>query len=819
MDPVEMLRYMDKHPNTPSSSGFKVYDQNGNSWAYVYPTQYDAEVAIEKLATVGETMKTVSGTNITVGGEGMRKFYDQQIPSNVRALGKKFGLKVEDINLESGGLGEWKLIKDSDNGFFHEWVFEGPAGERRTLSGDNEREARSRLEDWIRETGAGLQNAGMQQKGVWLSPDSRSKITQQSFPLFANPDAPHMQDELTTGMSDRQVTALDNFLKWRNSVVKTYRQMGIPINELERYVPFIPKRMLKKEEASTLRSVFGTGIKEANQDNFDTLLATLQKQDPNLKKRTTQATRPSEVNAMLSKDWLTEDAAVAMNIRGTRAIKAQEFSKFADEFVSTYGLKMGDISQLGSIPDGYAAYQVGFDKDGTKVFREINSIPNATDNDIDTIFLPKEMVNLFNEYSNTAFNKYKQNELLNIVDGLNRMYKKAAYLWNPGHIMRDFEGNVFNNYLMGVKSLDDYSDGFKVVRGSQGVVNTPNGPLSYSEILEKAQTMGVIDSQLANELPTLSGRKESKYSNLMRNATYATDGWTRATGFVHNLKKGMNYSEAAAQTKKYLFDYMDLTPFERNVMKRIVPFYTWMRKNIPLQISMLLKNPRFYARINDLQNYVAGGEIDWKSKPDYVRNSMAIQPEGSNFYVNPNLPYTDLARVPVNLDTLGGLMSNVTPLIQTPVESITNQDWFTMNPLESYQGQQTSAPIVDALAKIAGVPVNKDNIAVPVDARVTGNILSSVPIITRITNLIETLAGQQSSQVKNLSRISTTVGGPSFYDAAAVQASATKEQRDRLVDLIQKLKAGGVEVPTTQELKKSSQSSYDRLKSVISGGR
>ena len=35
----------------------------------------------------------------------------------------------------------------------------------------------------------------------------------------------------------------------------------------------------------------------------------LQKQDPNLKQRTTKATRPAEVNALLKKDWLTEDAA------------------------------------------------------------------------------------------------------------------------------------------------------------------------------------------------------------------------------------------------------------------------------------------------------------------------------------------------------------------------------------------------------------------------------------------------------------------------------------------------------------------------------
>ena len=106
------------------------------------------------------------------------------------------------------------------------------------------------------------------------------------------------------------------------------------------------------------------------------------------------------------------------------------------------------------------------------------------------------MVSLFNEYTDLAFNKNKQNALLNIVDSVNRLYKKTAYLWNPGHIMRDFQGNVFNNFLMGVVNPSDYMEGFKVVRQMDGVLDTPTGSYSYKEIYEKAQQMGIIDSQV-----------------------------------------------------------------------------------------------------------------------------------------------------------------------------------------------------------------------------------------------------------------------------------------------------------------------------------
>ena len=60
--------------------------------------------------------------------------------------------------------------------------------------------------------------------------------------------------------------SLNGEIRWSSN----YVQAGIPINELEKYVPFIPTRPLRKDEAETLRTVFGTGVKDAHQDNFDT---------------------------------------------------------------------------------------------------------------------------------------------------------------------------------------------------------------------------------------------------------------------------------------------------------------------------------------------------------------------------------------------------------------------------------------------------------------------------------------------------------------------------------------------------------------------
>lgn len=72
-------------------------------------------------------------------------------------------------------------------------------------------------------------------------------------------------------------------------------------------------------------------------------------------------------------------------------------------------------------------------------------------------------------------------------------------------------------------------------------------------------------------------------------------GLTKATASKDDLYK------AAEHVKKYLFDYTELTPFERNVMKRAMPFYTWMRKNIPRQLASIVRHPEKFARLADVE--------------------------------------------------------------------------------------------------------------------------------------------------------------------------------------------------------------------------
>ena len=76
----------------------------------------------------------------------------------------------------------------------------------------------------------------------------------------------------------------------------------------------------------------------------------------------------------------------------------------------------------------------------------------------------------------------------------------------------------------------------------------------------------------------------------------------RASNFLANFKKSGVWSDAAAHSNKFLFDYGDLTQFQRQIMRTIFPFFTWSIKNIHLQLDMMQKSPKFFAQFHRIMS-------------------------------------------------------------------------------------------------------------------------------------------------------------------------------------------------------------------------
>jgi hypothetical protein len=58
---------------------------------------------IEKFPGTEMNVRSLTGSDLVIGGEGMKGFYDQIVPAIAAKLGKRFGAKVEDVDLPEAG--------------------------------------------------------------------------------------------------------------------------------------------------------------------------------------------------------------------------------------------------------------------------------------------------------------------------------------------------------------------------------------------------------------------------------------------------------------------------------------------------------------------------------------------------------------------------------------------------------------------------------------------------------------------------------------------------------------------------------------------
>jgi len=323
-------------------------------------------------------------------------------------------------------------------------------------------------------------------------------------------------------------------------------------------------------------------------------------------------------------------------------------------------------------------------------------------------------------------------KLLNTMDDLQRIWKSITLSLYPTTVFRNMLGNFMNSAL----SLDDLSQLPGLVRSNKDALITmrlANSAMGKTDeaiklfddgILKKAYDITTADGRRINlgeifqegykrgifgtgqRRVLTEGRKGANNTGLLnRFANWFTDtvgknplavandtveDWSKFGLFVDGVRRGLPYDEAAKRSFKYLFDYADIPDIFRTSIRRIVPFATWTRKNMPLQISHMLSVPtRITVRstLQGTQARVGDPTVDerfmsgWLSEGAPVR--MGENRVGQPRYVMMEnfLPFFDVNRIlRVALDDdkvqafVDEIARDITPLIKTPIEIATNRD-------------------------------------------------------------------------------------------------------------------------------------------------
>lgn len=234
-------------------------------------------------------------------------------------------------------------------------------------------------------------------------------------------------------------------------------------------------------------------------------------------------------------------------------------------------------------------------------------------------------------------------------------------------------------------------------------------------------------TQIGEKFPRAAAPFGGKVHDKVTSLAEGREHLVRTAHFIHAVEnttvkrlKGMSdadfrnaiLDDAANRVRKMHPDGMDMTGFERSVMRRVVPFYSWQRKSIPLIMGIAAHRPGFilYYPKAEYAYSVATGNLDPGDSnngniylpgnellPDFVTaNTWAVvgQPNegGLTLAQGPSTPPMDLLEMMNNPS--GSVKGMLTPALNIPMTLMAGKDPRTGAPVETlgdkaeYVGEQ-----------------------------------------------------------------------------------------------------------------------------------
>jgi hypothetical protein len=177
------------------------------------------------------------------------------------------------------------------------------------------------------------------------------------------------------------------------------------------------------------------------------------------------------------------------------------------------------------------------------------------------------------------------------------------------------------------------------------------------------------------------------------------DGGYRLGYIMQLMKEGLDPvvdKELIIQKVKLaLFDPSSLTAAE-DTYKKYIPFYTFAKKNLAFQIKNVFENPVKYSRfIKGVRSSWSAVGVDWENElQGYQKDNLWLpipltMKDGKYYQLKTSFPLGDLGEFIEN--PAKKLFSSLTPIVRAPIEATMNQQFFSGQPIERFEGQKGRA--------------------------------------------------------------------------------------------------------------------------------
>ncbi len=427
--------------------------------------------------------------------------------------------------------------------------------------------------------------------------------------------------------------------------------------------------------------------------------------------------------------------------------------------------------------------------------------------------------------------------LLRHYDRLLSMWKSGVTIYRPAHHIRNFIGDAYLGWMDGVNTVRPYMLAAKVQRilkdmyptlsdvdrlvelgvvsrnfatpqpGSVLFRNKSGVAFTAEQIAAVAHQKGLLEHARSIEDILDLGEQGrfrpfgGKVQAVARGASELVSHNGRLAHFIDKVAKshGNNlediFEQASRRARKWHPTGLDLTTFERKFLRRIIPFYSWIRKSTPLLLEGLVMNPgkavipsKLYGALQEAQGIETPGRDDPfpvdQMFPEWLRaEGLGPIADPNSFlgkfsnqdppgYIMAGHGLNPLTQLISQIQSPGKTaLSSLTPVAQIPLALSTGQNLFTGEPIsgiearpgamQEYIGAQV--PIWSMIQGLTGVtPFGTE----------TKKSAKSDPAVEAITNWL-TSAGikgtgpyvrQARSEYMIPKRVERTAGRQSFLE-------------------------------------------------------
>ena len=440
------------------------------------------------------------------------------------------------------------------------------------------------------------------------------------------------------------------------------------------------------------------------------------------------------------------------------------------------------------------------------------------------IYMDKELVNMLDVGTKVISNEV--NPLLKVWDGLGNMFKKFSTL-SPGFQMRNIIGNSTDMVLSGMPAtslpsyykrasslLNEYYDLAR--KFTEGTLNASE-KVKWNDLLDFHKA-GFDDAYAkVQNLDTLKLQNKKNPINWVSQQSMdmneKMDRWNRMTLFLYakdnpNYMSKLGAKNATDAVRKVLFDPSNMSEFESKFAKRVIPFYTFTKQNLMLQMDNMMRNTPRYNRLFKSLNSLYDN-LDENQYFQYQKEGMQIplpfkDDKGNQMFLKSNLPVSDLGEWLSS--PAQRLLASTAPGIKTPIEMVTGKDLFTGD--DSYKNTFSGLAQATTGSELQGIGAKW---ATKAEQLLSGLGLGNITTnnIKKVSAVLKKHNGDMDNQAMWAEIFRSVLQNT---NQEKVEMSKAYEDLEAYQGYVKQLKNQGINVPTIRELNQQSKRTLRNVK-------